>query len=248
MLVLDSLLNGVLRAGIARRGLLDRRMLNRGSSDLLWITLHLTGRVSNGRLRDRLGLHLHRRLLRITICRLCVTGVSQIRLAVPESFAHIHRRTAQSLAVADLLDRFQSTCNSPASFLIKGVKIDADPGIAAGVDLALVVDIVAGDIHDPGFSGGGGVEEPVSLVLLALFQIFRVAVAQRPLEIGGEIGSPQPFCLSRLYRMVIAVTNLSMVAWSSLGIRMQELYFSPFIIFGCPRRRSSEDRGVQRKP
>lgn len=35
LLVLDSMLNGILRAGITRRGLLDRRLLKRDSSDLL---------------------------------------------------------------------------------------------------------------------------------------------------------------------------------------------------------------------
>ena len=58
LLVRDSLLNGVLWAGIARRGLLNRRLLDWGSGNLLRIALHLPGHVSNGRLRDRLGLHL----------------------------------------------------------------------------------------------------------------------------------------------------------------------------------------------
>ncbi len=185
LLVLDALLSGNLLTGIA-----GWTLLNRSGSRLLRITLHPPGRISAGCLWSRLNLRLRRSLLRVTACRRDVAGISHICFAVAECLIHIYRGAAQGFSIADFLDGLQSAPDPPVPLLIEGKQIDADTGITAGVDLALIINIVTGNIHDPGLAGGGSVEEPVALILLALFEIFCITVTQGPLEAGGKIGSP----------------------------------------------------------
>lgn len=211
LLVRDTLLDRNLLAGIAGRSL-----LNRSRGRLLRIALHPPRGISAGRLRNRLSLHRYRGLLRITVCRRDAASVSHVCFAVPKCLIHIYRGAAQGFTVADFLNRLQSAPNPPVALLIKGKQIDTDTGITAGVDLALIINIVAGNIHDSGLAGGGGVKEPVALILLALFKIFRISVTQGPFEAGGKIGSPQALRLSRLHRIIqrdIELVNGCLVAF-----------------------------------
>ena len=62
---------------------------------------------------------------------------------IAESFFNIDRCGTQQLSVRHFLYSLQAARNPLISLLAKGVQIDADPGIAAGIHLRGVVNIIA---------------------------------------------------------------------------------------------------------
>ena len=158
--------------------------LDRGRSGLLHPC-----RIPGG---SRLGLY-HLPLNRLGIHR----SGSRPFVPIAKSLVHIHRSAAQVFPVANLLHGLQAAADAAVSLVAEGEQVDTDSGVTAGVDISLLPNVVAVNVHDLGLAGGGSVEEPVTGVLLPLLGALGDTIPEGELEAGREAGSPIPLLLAQ---------------------------------------------------